>query len=80
MQNGRGRLLVTPYSARPMPGGTVSAPLGWREVNSKLDLRRFTLKTLPRRVKRMKQDPCVQVLDDAPDLEAALAKLGERLH
>ncbi len=80
VQNGRGRLLVTPYSARPMPGGTVSAPLGWREVNSKLDLRRFTLKTLPRRVKRMKQDPCVQVLDDAPDLEAALAKLGERLH
>ncbi len=79
VQNGRGRLLVAPYSARPMPGGTVSAPLRWREVNSKLDLHKFTLKTLPRRVKRMKQDPCVQVLDDAPDLEAALAKLGERL-
>jgi len=78
VQNGRGRLLVAPYSVRPMPGGTVSAPLRWREVNSKLDLHKFTLKTLPRRVKRMKQDPCVQVLDDAPDLEAALAKLGER--
>ena len=79
MQNGRGRLLVAPYSVRPMPGGTVSAPLRWREVNSKLGLHKFTLKTLPRRVKRMKQDPCVQVLDDTPDLEAVLAKLGERL-
>ena len=79
VQNGRGRLLVAPYSARPMPGGTVSAPLRWREVNGRLDMHKFTLDTLPRRVKRMKQDPCAQVLEDEPDLETALAKLGERL-
>ena len=79
VQNGRGRLIVAPYSARPMPGGTVSAPLRWQEVNARLDFRKFTLETLPRRVKRMKEDPCVQVLDDQPDLEAALAKLAERV-
>ncbi len=79
MQNGRGRLIVAPYSARPMPGGTVSTPLRWREVNARLDFRKFTLKSLPRRIKRMKDDPCVAVLDDEPDLEAALTKLSARL-
>ena len=76
VQNGRGRLIVAPYSARPMPGGTVSTPLRWREVNARLDFRKFTLKSLPQRVKRMKDDPCVAVLDDEPDLDAALIKLS----
>ena len=79
VQNGRGRLIVAPYSARPMPGGTVSAPLRWKEVNAKLDFRKFTLKTLPRHMKRMKEDPIVAVLHEEPDLEAALEALAERL-
>ncbi len=76
VQNGRGRLLVAPYSARPMPGGTVSAPLRWTEVTAKLDMHKHTLRTLPRRVRRMKDDPCVGVLDDDPDLEGAIAALA----
>ncbi len=80
VQNGRGRLLVAPYSARPMPGGTVSAPLRWTEVTRKLDFRKHTLTTLPRRMKRMKSDPCASVLDDDPDLEAAIAALASWLH
>lgn len=79
VQNGRGRLIVAPYSARPMPGGTVSTPLRWREVTPSLDFRKFTLKSLPRRIKRMKDDPCVAVLDDVPDLQQALVKLAARL-
>ena len=79
VQNGRGRLLVAPYSARPMPGGTVSTPLRWTEVTRRLDFRKHTLETLPRRVARMKDDPCVQVLEDEPDLEAAIAALAARL-
>jgi bifunctional non-homologous end joining protein LigD len=79
VQNGRGRLIVAPYSARPMPGGTVSTPLRWSEVTRRLDFRRFTLKSLPQRIKRMKNDPCVAVLTDEPDLQAVLAKLAARL-
>ena len=37
LQNGYGKLLVAPYSVRPLPGATVSMPLNWREVNGKLD-------------------------------------------
>ena len=77
-QNGHGRLLVSPYSARPLPGAPVSAPLRWSEVNSKLRLDKFTIKSLPRRLARMKEDPMVGVLDETPDLKGALARLGER--
>ncbi len=59
-----------------MPGGTVSTPLRWTEVTKRLDFRKFTLESLPKRIKRMKDDPCVAVLDDEPDLQAALAALA----
>lgn len=79
LQNGHGRLLVSPYSVREKPGATVSAPLRWREVNGKLDIGRFTIKTMIDRCKRMKSDPLLGVLTDQPDLGRALALLGERM-
>ncbi|HUH02315.1 MAG TPA: DNA ligase D, partial [Kofleriaceae bacterium] len=78
LQNGHGRLLVSPYSVRPMPGATVSAPLRWSEVNRKLDISRFTIKTMLDRVTRMKSDPLLPVLSEKPDLARALALLDAR--
>ena len=77
LQNGYGKLLVSPYSVRPLPGATVSMPLNWREVNGKLDPRRFTIKTAPPRVKRWKADPVAAVLEGKPDLVTALGRLLE---
>jgi bifunctional non-homologous end joining protein LigD len=79
LQNRRGQLLAAPYSVRPVPGALVSAPLRWREVNGKLRLDRFTIRTMPTRLSRMKNDPLLGVLEDAPDLPAALARLAARL-
>jgi bifunctional non-homologous end joining protein LigD len=79
LQNGHGKLLAAPWSVRPRPGATVSTPLAWSEVNAKLDPRAFTLRTVPERLKRRKQDPLRPVLDLAPDLGLVLARLGERL-
>lgn len=49
-QNGRGRTVVSPYSLRAVDGACVSTPIEWAEVDPKLRLQDFTLKTLRRRL------------------------------
>jgi len=78
-QNGHGKLLVGPYSVRPLPGAPVSAPLRWNEVNARLELGRFTMKTMPARMDKLGQDPVVPVIGDRPDLPAALERLAARM-
>ena len=38
LQNGHGKLLAAPFTARPVPGALCSAPLSWDEVDETLDL------------------------------------------
>ncbi len=75
VQNGHGRLLAAPFTVRPLPGATVSAPLRWREVNRRLTLARHTMRSLPKRMKRMLEDPLRPVLETEPDLLGALDRL-----
>jgi bifunctional non-homologous end joining protein LigD len=79
LQNGHGRLLVAPFSARPVPGARVSMPLRWSEVNARLDLARHHLRNAPARMRRLRADPLAPVLREAPDLLGALGRLAERL-
>jgi bifunctional non-homologous end joining protein LigD len=79
VQNGHGRLLVAPFSARPLPGAPVSTPLSWREVGPKLDIRKFTIRNVPARMKKLGDDPLLPVLAHTPDLVAALQRLHARL-
>ncbi len=79
IQNGAGRLLAAPFCVRPLPGAPVSTPLKWSEVNESLDIRSFTIKTVPPRMRKMKSDPVADVLRLAPDLHAALDLLKDRL-
>jgi bifunctional non-homologous end joining protein LigD len=79
LQNGSGKLIVAPFSVRPLPGAPVSVPLAWREVNRKLDIRRHTIKTVPERMRKLKTDPLAEVLELSPDLGAALERLMEEL-
>jgi bifunctional non-homologous end joining protein LigD len=75
LQNGQGKLLVAPFCVRPRPGATVSMPLRWSEVKRGLTIEKHTIRTAPKRMARMKEDPMRDVLTDAPDLVAALAAL-----
>ncbi|HZX66180.1 MAG TPA: DNA ligase D [Myxococcales bacterium] len=79
LQNGPGKTIAAPFSARPVPGATVSMPLKWSEVNAKLDPKDYTLKTAPARMKRLRKDPMAEVLTLSPDLAAALEALSQRL-
>jgi len=78
LQNGHGKTIAGPFSARPVVEATCSAPLSWSEVNAKLDPKHYTLKTLPARMKRLKKDPLSPVLTLEPDLHGALARLTEQ--
>jgi bifunctional non-homologous end joining protein LigD len=77
LQNGHGRLLVAPFSVRPLPGAPVSMPLRWSEVNARLDPSRFTIRNAAARMRRLGGDPLAGVLASAPDLGGALARLAE---
>ncbi len=77
VQNGRGRLLVAPFSVRPLPEAPVSTPLRWSEVKPGLDLRDHTIRTVPKRLERLKADPLAGVLTARPDLLAGLRRLSE---
>ncbi len=75
VQNGQGRLLAAPFTVRPKPGAPVSAPLRWREVNKRLRILDHTIVSVPRRMKRLGEDPLRPVLDLEPDLLGALERL-----
>lgn len=50
-QNSLGRTTVAPYSVRPRPGATVSAPLTWQEVEEgRVRPAHVTLRTMPERL------------------------------
>jgi bifunctional non-homologous end joining protein LigD len=78
LQNGRGKLVVAPYSVRPLPGAPVSTPLDWDEVDEGLDLAHYTIATVPRRLQRMGRRLMEPVISEVPDLAGALEELGVR--
>jgi DNA primase len=56
----------------------VSTPLRWDEVTDELDPSRFTIRTVPERLSSV-GDLARGVLEDAPDIAAAIAKLEKVL-
>jgi bifunctional non-homologous end joining protein LigD len=77
LQNGYGKTIAGPYSVRPRPGAPVSTPLEWREVTARLDPARFTIKTLPQRI-RGRADPMLAVLETKIDVPALLSELQKQ--
>jgi bifunctional non-homologous end joining protein LigD len=71
LQNSRGQTIACPYSVRPKPGATVSAPLHWDEVNPDLNLANYTIHNMRERVKKIK-DPWKDITDSKCDLKRAL--------
>jgi len=77
LQNGRGKLIAAPFSARPVPGAPVSTPLRWSQVTRRLDPRRWNLRSTPRAMAR-DGDPLVDVLGGACEVGRLLDALGDR--
>ncbi len=75
LQNRPAATLAAPYSLRPKPGATVSMPLHWDEVNSKLKISDFTIENARDRV-RSEGDLFKPVLKKGVDLKKILGKLS----
>jgi len=74
LQNAYGKSVVAPYSVRPKPGATVSAPLEWEEVETgKIAIKDFTIKTMLERVEE-RGDLFKAVLTNKQVLDEALEK------
>lgn len=77
MQNARGKSVVAPYSVRPKPGATVSAPLEWKEVErKKIRTSDFHIGNMLRRIER-KGDLFAPVLKGGQRLEDAFERARE---
>ncbi|MBW8686349.1 DNA ligase D [Chitinophaga rhizophila] len=53
MQNSKGQTIASPYSVRPKPGATVSAPLRWEELTDDLAISDFTIGNMAERVQKL---------------------------
>jgi bifunctional non-homologous end joining protein LigD len=57
LRNGLGSTAIASFSPRARTGAGVATPLDWKEVTARLDPGRFTLRTVPARLRRLKADP-----------------------
>jgi bifunctional non-homologous end joining protein LigD len=74
LQNRRGQTVASPYSVRPQPGATVSTPLLWEEVNSKLNIKDYNIWNTLDRLKQ-KGDLWLPVLNEKNDLRKAIRQI-----
>lgn len=79
LQNGHGRLLVAPFSLRPLPGAPVSYPLPWSAVRKGFAIEDYNLSNVPARLRRRRKDPWKGLMGLRPDLPAALDLLRRRV-
>lgn len=74
LRNNRGQTAVAPYSPRARAGAPVATPLSWAEVESAKRPDRHTVITVPRRLKRLTQDPWADMLSCRQTLGAKLLR------
>jgi bifunctional non-homologous end joining protein LigD len=76
LQNRSIQTIASPYSLRPKPGATASAPLHWEEVKKGLSIRDFTIENMYSRAKEV-GDIFKPVLGKGINLKSVLKKISE---
>jgi bifunctional non-homologous end joining protein LigD len=61
LRNSREATAVAPYSTRARPGAPVSTPVDWSELGGLKGANQFTVRNLPARLTRLRQDPWAKI-------------------
>ena len=76
LRNGRGATAVASYSLRSRPGAPVAVPLRWEELGKVKSGNAFDLRSVQKRLARLKKDPWEGIDDVRQDLASVNQKLG----
>jgi bifunctional non-homologous end joining protein LigD len=76
LQNRAIQTIAAPYSLRPKPGATVSAPLHWDEVKKGLEIKDFTINNMLSRIKS-EGDLMHGILGPGIELNKILRKIND---
>jgi bifunctional non-homologous end joining protein LigD len=68
LRNNRTNTSICAFSPRARPGATVSVPLDWSDLNASPE--RWTLTTVPRRLRRLRTDPWTQYWTAAQEISS----------
>ncbi|MHB0958532.1 MAG: DNA ligase D [Pirellulaceae bacterium] len=74
LRNDRGATSIAPFSTRARPGATVSVPLSWEELSSRLTSDHFNIHNLTRRLARLKEDPWMGMNRSNQAIKASMLK------
>jgi len=77
LRNGRGATSVASYSLRARPGAPVATPLRWEELGKIKSGAAFTIKTIPKRLAKLRSDPWKALTTIKQDLPAVLKHLAK---
>jgi bifunctional non-homologous end joining protein LigD len=61
LRNSHEATAVAPYSTRARPGAPVSTPIAWSELGTLKGSNQFTVRNLPARLQRLRQDPWADI-------------------
>lgn len=75
LQNSRGQTIASVFSVRPRSGATVSMPITWKEVNAKLDPKKFTMQNALRSIEK-RYEIFLPVLNEKTDLNKIISDLN----
>jgi bifunctional non-homologous end joining protein LigD len=79
LRNEKGATAIASYSTRARPGATVATPLSWDELSASLRPAQFNVRTVPERLRSMKQDPWEGFFDIRQAITKAMQAQIERL-
>lgn len=74
LRNNRTNTSIAAFSTRARPGAPVSFPIGWDDLTPRLDPLRLTVRTVPRRLARQRDDPWAGYFRSRQRLAAAAVR------